>query len=74
MTIPVYTYRKHHCDWELTQDGYVLGYIKRSVLKRRLQSQAGDEASVLRVSQNGNIWHDLAFHSKREAREYLQSL
>ena len=72
--IPIYTYRKNHHDWELTQDGYVLGYMKRSVLKKRLQSQAGDDALVLRVSQNGNIWHDAAFHCKRDAREYLQSL
>lgn len=72
--IPTYTYRKETHDWELTQDGYVLGYIKRSVLKKHFQSQAGDDATVLRVSQNGKVWHGLAFQSKREAREYLQSL
>lgn len=69
--IPTYTYRKNHHDWELTQDGYVLGYIIRSWIKT---GQGGELAGhQWRISKDGQSYHG-AFPDRKTAREYLQNV
>jgi len=64
--IPTYTYRPTHHDWELSQDGYVLGWMKRMPTK-------GGHSEVLRVSVDGEVWQG-AFLNRKAAREHLQTL
>lgn len=68
---PTYTYRSTHYDYELTQDGFVLGYIKRGISRTK---HSGAECGCWAASLNGNIWHDIAFPNREAAREYLESL
>lgn len=62
--IPTYTYRKETHDWELTQDGYCLGYIKRT--GHGLQSH-------WLASPDGIVWKS-PFNDRKSAREYLQNV
>lgn len=64
--IPTYTYRPATHDWELTQDGYVLGYIRRMPTK-------GGHSEVFRVSTDLQSWQG-AFLDRKSAREYLQNV
>ena len=71
--IPVYTYRPTHHDWELTQDGYVLGYIRR-YKGDNLDSITWYGASAFDwlASGDGEVWHGW-FGDRKSARQFLQS-
>jgi hypothetical protein len=62
--IPVYTYRHATHDWELIQDGFVLGYMRRTNDLHH---------SYWLASPDGEQWK-APFKDRKSAREWLQSI
>jgi len=69
---PEKAYRHDIGAWELVQDGYSLGYIKRfSYVMPTKGSRA--EYTVWKASTDGVTWHDKYFSNRAAAREYLET-
>ena len=62
---PLYTYRPDIGALELVQDGYCLGYMRRT---------HNLHASYWLASLDGILWHDKGFKDRAAAREYLETL
>jgi hypothetical protein len=62
---PEKAYRHDIGAWELVQDGYCLGYIRRT---------HNLHLSHWLASTDGVTWHDRHFSDRAAAREYLETL